>query len=57
MERTDSSIFQEFIVLSINYMTHFGCRLLSLPDTGFTVNLCPGILAHKVPYNLVLCIH
>lgn len=57
MEGTDRSIFQEFIVPSINYMTYFGRRLLSLPDTGFAVNLCPGILAHEIPYNLVLCIH
>lgn len=48
MEGTDSSIFQEFIVPSINYMTHFGCRLLSLPATRFAVNLCPGVLAQGV---------
>lgn len=57
MERTDSSIFQKFIVPNINYMTRFGCRLLSLAATPFAVNLCPGVLTHGVPYNLVLCIH
>lgn len=57
MEATDSSIFQKFIVPSINSMTRFGCRLLSLPATGFAVNLCPSSLARGVPYNLVVCIH
>lgn len=61
MEGSDSSIFQEFIVPSINYMTHFGSRLLSLPATRFAVNLCPGVLAQGVTtsfgsvYSLALC--
>lgn len=48
--------FFRSLLSSINCMTLFGYRLLSLP-ARFAVNLCPGVLTRGVPYNLVLYVH